>query len=249
MNNKVFAIWKFQIHCLTKQLVLTIPSVFFLIRMLLLCQVQVPLYFQDFLGQMHANFRNGLPLPVFVQHPQSWKTLQEQIDVPFTDMPRQFFTEYKMFNTIRFAIIKPRALQICMQLHALELDANCMCEIVMAALEPTARELPFYFVWNLVTKAKHFLTRQRMNKFPAIVEKETEIDWQDVKDIGATIDWDYQNLTIFNISVCFDGHRYSARSLRKHSYFTPSEQYGFNFFRSCDAFPAFWAAVLAKVKE
>lgn len=137
------------------------PECYILIRMLLLCQVQLPCFLQDLIGQLRLHMRNGGPLPVFVQNLHAWKMLQEHIDLPFHDMPRHFFTEYKLLNTMRFAIIKPCALQICMQLHALELDANCMCEIVMAALEPTARELPFYYIWNLVTKVKHFFDKTK----------------------------------------------------------------------------------------
>lgn len=87
------------------------------------------------------------------------------------------------------------------------------------------------------------------NKFPAVVEKETEIDWQDVQKIGATIDWSYYNMTISNIEVTFEGQTYSAGDVSEHCYFVPSEQRGFNFFRISNAFPAFWAAVLEKVNK
>ena len=72
------------------------------------------------------------------------------------ELQTTFATEYSMLNKMRYTVIMPRATEICLALQSLKMDANRMCEIVMAACEPLARDLPFCLIWNLVTKVKHF---------------------------------------------------------------------------------------------
>lgn len=82
--------------------------------------------------------------------------VQQQLAVPYDKMPHIFEAEYKLLTDMRFLVIKERAIQICIALQELNLDANRLCEIILAACEPTSREIPFYKIWDLVVKIKHF---------------------------------------------------------------------------------------------
>lgn len=61
----------------------------------------------------------------------------------------------RLIDAARLAMIRPRLLDICTALHALELDALCMTTILLATVN-VAKNLAFHQVWNLVTAAKHF---------------------------------------------------------------------------------------------
>lgn len=55
-----------------------------------------------------------------------------------------------------YRIIKSRAIEVCIAMQDLGLDANRMSYIVIEACAPFAYNLDFYYVWNLVVRVKHF---------------------------------------------------------------------------------------------
>lgn len=62
----------------------------------------------------------------------------------------------KAMQTYGLLAIRERALQICVAMHALDLDALRMCAIVAEACAPFAAQLDFHLIWNLVVKVRHF---------------------------------------------------------------------------------------------
>lgn len=56
----------------------------------------------------------------------------------------------------RYDLIKERAIEVCIALQDLQLDANRLCYIVIEACAPFAYDLAFHNVWNLVVKIKHW---------------------------------------------------------------------------------------------
>jgi ankyrin repeat protein len=55
----------------------------------------------------------------------------------------------------QLAFVRGRALEICLALHALELDALRLIEILQHACGPAAPHLPFHVWWRIVTTVKH----------------------------------------------------------------------------------------------
>lgn len=55
-----------------------------------------------------------------------------------------------------FSIIKDRAVEVCIAMQDLGLDANRISYIVIEACAPFSYNLDFHYIWNLVVKVKHF---------------------------------------------------------------------------------------------
>jgi len=58
----------------------------------------------------------------------------------------------------RLDFVRHRALQVCIGLQSLELDALQMCEILQFACGPVAELVPFHIWWTIATTVKHFRT-------------------------------------------------------------------------------------------
>jgi ankyrin repeat protein len=56
----------------------------------------------------------------------------------------------------RLDFVCHRALQVCIGLQSLELDALQMCEILLFACGPIAPLIPFHIWWTIATTVKHF---------------------------------------------------------------------------------------------
>jgi ankyrin repeat protein len=56
----------------------------------------------------------------------------------------------------RIDFVRHRALQVCIGLQSLELDALQMCEILLFACGPFAPLIPFHIWWTIATTVKHF---------------------------------------------------------------------------------------------
>jgi ankyrin repeat protein len=56
----------------------------------------------------------------------------------------------------RLDFVRDRALQVCIGLQSLELDALQMCEILQFACGPVAPLIPFHIWWKIATTVKHF---------------------------------------------------------------------------------------------
>jgi ankyrin repeat protein len=56
----------------------------------------------------------------------------------------------------KLAFVRDRALQVCVGLAALDLDALQMCEILVHACGSLATAIPFHQWWKIATTAKHF---------------------------------------------------------------------------------------------
>lgn len=71
----------------------------------------------------------------------------------------------------RLALVRWRALEVCVGLHMLRLDALSMCEILLVACGQSytstsiALTVPFHILWNLAVTVKHFQKRNRSNFF------------------------------------------------------------------------------------
>lgn len=57
------------------------------------------------------------------------------------------------------ALVRQRALQVCIGLYSLDLDALQMCEILRHACGPFARTVALHHWWQLATTVKHFFRR------------------------------------------------------------------------------------------
>lgn len=57
---------------------------------------------------------------------------------------------------IKYQLMRERAVEVCIALQDLGLDANRMCFIVIEACAPFAYGLDFHYMWNLVVKIKHY---------------------------------------------------------------------------------------------
>lgn len=53
-------------------------------------------------------------------------------------------------------MIRPRAVEACIALQSVGLDALCMCEILRCACGPAAPFVPLHVLWNIATTIKHF---------------------------------------------------------------------------------------------
>jgi ankyrin repeat protein len=64
----------------------------------------------------------------------------------------------------RIDFVRSRALQVCIGLQSLRLDALQMCEILQHSCGPVAPLIPFHIWWNIATTAKHFSCHAANNK-------------------------------------------------------------------------------------
>lgn len=55
----------------------------------------------------------------------------------------------------RLNFVRQRALEVCIALHGLELDALQMCEIMLHSCGPVAHLIPFHQWWKIATTVKH----------------------------------------------------------------------------------------------
>jgi ankyrin repeat protein len=62
----------------------------------------------------------------------------------------------------QFELLKMRALQVCVGLHALHFPALVTCEILANAFAPLESLVAFHRVWAIVTTIKHFREQKRM---------------------------------------------------------------------------------------
>jgi ankyrin repeat protein len=65
----------------------------------------------------------------------------------------------KFVSKARIDLVRERALQVCIGLQSLGLDALRTCEILRFACGPVARLIPFHIWWNIATAVKHFRCR------------------------------------------------------------------------------------------
>jgi hypothetical protein len=72
---------------------------------------------------------------------------------------------HKVVQLTGFRAIRKRAMEICIAMYDLDLDALRMSEIVIVACAPFAEHLEFHYIWDLVTTVKHFHQRQEKTKF------------------------------------------------------------------------------------
>jgi hypothetical protein len=68
----------------------------------------------------------------------------------------------------RLALVRWRALEVCVGLHTLRLDALSMCEILLAACGQSytsiALTVPFHIFWRLAVTVKHFRWKRNLNR-------------------------------------------------------------------------------------
>jgi ankyrin repeat protein len=57
---------------------------------------------------------------------------------------------------VRLSLVRGRAIDICVALQSRNLDALCMCEILIHSCEPVAPIVPFHKWWEIATKVKHW---------------------------------------------------------------------------------------------
>lgn len=62
--------------------------------------------------------------------------------------------------TRQFELLRLRGIEICVGLHALDLNALQLCEIMSYAFAPLESMVPFHKVWKIATTAKHFRRQQ-----------------------------------------------------------------------------------------
>lgn len=81
---------------------------------------------------------------------------QEAFLTFITDQPLLLEKAKQSVKKARYDLIKERAIEVCIALQDLQLDANRLCYIVIEACAPFAYDLAFHNVWNLVVKIKHW---------------------------------------------------------------------------------------------
>lgn len=69
---------------------------------------------------------------------------------------RQIARAKRRIATMQLDFVRNRALQVCIGLQSLELDALQMCEILVHSCGPVAPLLPFHRWWAIATTVKHF---------------------------------------------------------------------------------------------
>lgn len=62
----------------------------------------------------------------------------------------------RRLQTTRIGLIRRRALEVCIALQTLRIDALQMCEILTYSCDPIASLIPFHILWNIATTVKHF---------------------------------------------------------------------------------------------
>jgi hypothetical protein len=59
----------------------------------------------------------------------------------------------------RLDFVRHRALELCIGLQSLRIDAFQMCEILRFACGAVAQLIPFHIWWKIATTVKHFRTK------------------------------------------------------------------------------------------
>jgi hypothetical protein len=113
-------------------------------------------------ASVHVSDRNGL-LPRHMAH--SRHTL---LALVATDRSQSLlFSDDELSEmrtriaTVQLSFVAKRALQVCVGLRALDLDALQMCEILSHACGAVARAVPFHVWWRIATTVKHFAQRRQ----------------------------------------------------------------------------------------
>ena len=61
----------------------------------------------------------------------------------------------KRVHSAQRSLVRQRAFTVCSALRSLDLDALCMCEILLHSCGPVAPLVPFHVWWQFATKLKH----------------------------------------------------------------------------------------------
>jgi ankyrin repeat protein len=57
---------------------------------------------------------------------------------------------------VRLSLVRKRAIDVCIALQLLDIDALCMCEILLHSCGPVAPLVPFHNWWQIATTVKHW---------------------------------------------------------------------------------------------
>lgn len=79
----------------------------------------------------------------------------------FVTTKLEFDAATRTLAVAQFDVIKSRAVDICVGLHGLELNALQLCEILKHSCGELQFEVPFHLWWNLAVAVKHFHERER----------------------------------------------------------------------------------------
>jgi hypothetical protein len=69
----------------------------------------------------------------------------------------------QMIAKERIVFVRDRALQVCIGLQSLQLDALRTCEILLFACGHVAQFIPFHIWWNIAITVKHFCSTNSIN--------------------------------------------------------------------------------------
>lgn len=78
---------------------------------------------------------------------------------PISD--QEFFQAKARIAQVQVELIAKRALQVCVGLHFLRLDALQMCEVLIYSCGPMGNLVPFHIWWKIATTVKHFRQRKQ----------------------------------------------------------------------------------------
>jgi hypothetical protein len=70
----------------------------------------------------------------------------------------------RLIARTRLDFVRQRALQVCVGLQSLRLDALQMCEILQRSCGHVARLIPFHLWWKIATTVKHFIQKRKRRK-------------------------------------------------------------------------------------
>jgi hypothetical protein len=70
--------------------------------------------------------------------------------------PEQVEMARREIAKVRLDFVRHRAMEVCIGLQSLRLDALQMCEILQLVCGPLARLIAFHQWWEIVTTVKHF---------------------------------------------------------------------------------------------
>jgi ankyrin repeat protein len=87
-----------------------------------------------------------------------------------TIRPRKLESTLRAMVRLRLDFVRKRALQICIALQSLRLDALQMCEILVHACGAVAPVIRFHHWWNIVTAVKHYMPQPKVT-LPAKQQK------------------------------------------------------------------------------
>jgi hypothetical protein len=76
--------------------------------------------------------------------------------------PSQVEAARRVIAKARLDFVHDRALEMCIGLQSLELDALQMCKVLQFACGPVAPLIPFHIWWKIATTVKHFRTKYKM---------------------------------------------------------------------------------------